>query len=265
VKPYSCLGRVVLPQLQADRLRSVIDHVRLGPKVLDEWGFGALLDVRGVSVLFAGASGTGKTLAAHALASELGADLYVIDLAKVVSKFIGETERHLDLAFTEAEQAGAVLLFDEADALFGKRSSVRDSHDRYANIEVAYLLQRMEAFSGLAILTSNHPENIDPAFARRLRFQIDFPRPDAAARKTIWEQSIPPGAHREPDLDFAFVARALDLTGGSIRTIALHAAIAAAHEDKPIGMPHLLVGARVELMRLGNFGDVARLEQLKAA
>ena len=173
----SPLDRVVLPQRQRRQLETLVSHVRVGGRVLRDWEFGAALDARGVSALFTGESGTGKTTAAHAIASALGTDLYVIDLARMVSKYIGETEKNLDIVFNEAERAGAVLLFDEADALFGKRSAVSDSHDRYANIEVAYLLQRMELFDGLAILTTNHPRNIDPAFGRRLRFTVDFPFP----------------------------------------------------------------------------------------
>ena len=185
-RPFSCLDRVILPQQPQAQLRSLIQHVRFSRKVLDDWGFGALVDAKGVAALFTGESGTGKTMAAHAVASELATDLFAVDLAQIVSKYIGETEKNLDIIFDDAERAGAVLLFDEADALFGKRSAVSDAHDRYANIEVAYLLQRMQQFAGLAILTSNHPENIDSAFTRRLRFNVAFPRPSAADRLRIW-------------------------------------------------------------------------------
>jgi ATPase family protein associated with various cellular activities (AAA)/winged helix domain-containing protein len=253
--PYPCLNPVILPESQRKQLWAVLDHVKFGHKVLDEWGFGKLLDARGVTALFAGESGTGKTMAAFAIASQLGSDLYVVDLARIVSKYIGETEKNLDVVFREAEDGGAVLLFDEADALFGKRSAVKEANDRYANIEVAYLLQRMEQFDGLAILTTNHPENIDPAFTRRLRFGIDFPRPTVSARKRIWEQSIP-AKHRDPELDFTSFARRLDITGGSIRQIALHAAMAAARDDSRIEERHLVEAARTELIRLGNYGDL---------
>ena len=165
--------------------------------------------------------------------------------------------------FNEAQDAGAVLLFDEADALFGKRSAVKEANDRYANIEVAYLLQRMEQFDGLAILTTNHPENIDPAFTRRLRFGIDFPRPSASSRKRIWEQSIP-ARHRAAEIDFTSLARKLDITGGSIRQIALHAAMAAARDGSRIRACHVVEAARTELIRLGNYGDLAEIASVAA-
>jgi hypothetical protein len=257
---YSCLDRVVLPPVQRDRLESLIDHVAMGRTVLEEWGFGALLDARGVAALFSGESGTGKTLAAHAVASELDSDLYVVDLAKVVSKYIGETQKQLDILFDGAARAGAVLLFDEADALFGRRSEVKDAHDRYANMEVSHLLQRMESFPGLAILTTNFPENVDPAFTRRLRFEIEFPRPDAAGRLRIWEKSIPAGPLRDERLEFDFYARRFDITGGSIRQIALHAAVAAARVGSRIGKAEVEQAIRTELMRLGNYADLAQLE-----
>jgi hypothetical protein len=261
--PFSCLDVVILPQQQRDQLRSIVEHVRFGCKVLDDWGFGALLDAKGVATLFIGESGTGKTMAAHAIASELATDLYVIDLAQIVSKYIGETEKNLDTVFDEAERAGAVLLFDEADALFGKRSAIKDAHDRYANIEVAYLLQRMQQFAGLAILTSNHPENIDPAFTRRLRFNITFPRPSAADRLRIWEQSIPASLRIEP-LNLKRLAFALDIPGATIRQMALHAAVFAAKAETMIGFGHVLAGARSELIRLGLYGDLPKLDALAA-
>ena len=260
---YPCLDPVILPTTQRQQLEAVLDHVRFGRQVLDEWGFGRLLDARGVSALFAGDSGTGKTMAAFAIASQLGTDLYVIDLARIVSKYIGETEKNLDVVFREAQDAGAVLLFDEADALFGKRSAVKEANDRYANIEVAYLLQRMELFDGLAILTTNHPENIDPAFTRRLRFGIDFPRPSPSSRKRIWEQSIPE-RHRDSQLDFTVLARKLDITGGSIRQIALHAAMAAARDGTKIKQRHVVEAARTELIRLGHYGDLAQVASVAA-
>src|SRR3954454_24036622 len=268
-RPFSCLDRVILPQQPQAQLRSLIQHVRFSRKVLDDWGFGALVDAKGVAALFTGESGTGKTMAAHAVASELATDLFAVDLAQIVSKYIGETEKNLDIIFDDAERAGAVLLFDEADALFGKRSAVSDAHDRYANIEVAYLLQRMQQFAGLAILTSNHPENIDPAFTRRLRFNVTFPRPSAvpspgppaADRLRIWEQSIPPPIRAEW-LDLKRLAFALDVTGGIIRQMALHAAVSAAEAGATIAFDHLLAGARAELIRLGSYGDLPKLDAL---
>ena len=260
-RPFSCLDRVILPQQPQAQLRSLIQHVRFSRKVLDDWGFGALVDAKGVAALFTGESGTGKTMAAHAVASELATDLFAVDLAQIVSKYVGETEKNLDIIFDDAERAGAVLLFDEADALFGKRSTVSDAHDRYANIEVAYLLQRMQQFAGLAILASNHPENIDPAFTRRLRFNVAFPRPSAADRLRIWEQSIPPPIRAEW-LDLKRLAFALDVTGGIIRQMALHAAVSAAEAGATIAFDHLLAGARAELIRLGSYGDLPKLDAL---
>jgi SpoVK/Ycf46/Vps4 family AAA+-type ATPase len=256
---------VVLPKAQRRQLETIISHVKVGGKVLRDWKFGALLDARGVSALFTGESGTGKTTAAHAIASELGTDLYVIDLARIVSKYIGETEKNLDIIFNEAERAGAVLLFDEADALFGKRGTVKDAHDRYANIEVAYLLQRVELFDGLAILTTNHPGNIDPAFGRRLRFTVDFPFPAPADRLLIWEQAFPPHSpHRGREIDFSLAARRLEVNGGSIRQIALHALMAAAagSPDGVVRCDHLREATRTELARLGKYDKVQGVDDL---
>ncbi len=260
----SHLDRVVLPKEQRRLLETMISHTKVGGKVLRDWQFGDLLDARGVSALFSGESGTGKTIAAHAVASALGTDLYVVDLARIVSKYIGETEKNLEIIFTEAERAGAVLLFDEADALFGKRSAVGDAHDRYANIEVAYLLQRVETFDGLAILTTNHPGNIDPAFTRRLRFTIEFPFPAPQDRLRIWEQAIPRGSpHRGPELDFTFAARRLEVNGGSIRQIVLHALMAAADtKDGVVRCEHLREAARTELARLGKYDKLQGVGEL---
>jgi SpoVK/Ycf46/Vps4 family AAA+-type ATPase len=217
--------------------------------VLDDWGF-AHRDGRGlgISALFHGPSGTGKTLAAEVIARRLGFDLIRVDLSQVVSKYIGETEKNLSRIFDAADRGGCVLLFDEADALFGKRSEVRDSHDRYANIEVGYLLQRIEAFRGLAILTTNLKQVLDPAFMRRLRFVVAFPFPDTAERKKIWERSFPAATPRE-HIDFDRVAR-LQVTGGNIRSIALHAAFLAAAERAPVSMRHLWKASRDECARI---------------
>jgi Pyruvate/2-oxoacid:ferredoxin oxidoreductase gamma subunit len=263
-KGESPLDRVVLPKLQRPQLETVLQHVRVGDKVLNDWNYGAQFDARGVSALFAGESGTGKTTAAHAIASALNTDLYVIDLAKIVSKYIGETEKNLDIAFIEAERASAVLLFDEADALFGKRSKVSDAHDRYANIEVAYLLQRMELFSGLAILTTNHPRNIDSAFGRRMRFTIEFPFPEIADRLQIWERALRQGSpQRAANIDFTGAARKLELNGGSIRQIMLHALMSAADTSDGLVRPeHLQDASRTELRRLARFDRIDLVDSL---
>ena len=241
---------LVLPQAQVGVLRQVAAHVRGRTIVHQTWGF-ATRGPRGLGIaaLFAGASGTGKTMAAEVLANELRLDLYRIDLSQVVSKYIGETEKNLRRIFDTAEDSGAILLFDEADALFGKRSEVRDSHDRYANIEVSYLLQRMEAYHGLAILTTNMKDALDQSFLRRLRFVVQFPFPNAAARAQIWNRAFPAKAPTR-DLDVDRLAR-LQIPGGNIRNIALNAAFLAAGEAKPaITMSHVLHAARAEYAKL---------------
>ena len=240
---------LVLPQSQIAALRQIAAQARNRLRVYDDWGFGRrCARGLGIAALFSGESGTGKTLAAEVLASELNLDLYRIDLSSVVSKYIGETEKNLKRVFDAAEDSGAVLLFDEADALFGKRSEVKDSHDRYANIEVSYLLQRMEAYRGLAILTTNLKSALDPAFQRRLRFIVHFPFPDAQLREAIWRRAFPPVAPTA-NLDFVKLAR-LHLPGGGIRNIALNAAFLAADQYAPVTMSHLLQAAHVEATKL---------------
>ncbi len=240
---------LVLPELQTRTLHEIVLHVRNRTRVYEDWGF-ASRSPRGlgISALFAGASGTGKTLAAEVLSNELQLDLYHIDLSQVVSKYIGETEKNLRRVFDAAEEGGAVLLFDEADALFGKRSEVKDSHDRYANIEVSYLLQRMEAYRGLAILTTNMKSALDAAFLRRLRFIVQFPFPDATQRAEIWRRIFPPGTPTE-GLDVYRLAR-LNVPGGSIRNIARRAAFLAAEAGEPVRMTHLLRATQMEYAKL---------------
>ncbi|HEV2805956.1 MAG TPA: ATP-binding protein [Chthoniobacterales bacterium] len=249
IEPAAAWDELVLPPAQHQLLREITAHVRQRLKVYETWGF-AEKGQRGlgISALFAGSSGTGKTMAAEVLARELCLDLYRIDLSSVVSKYIGETEKNLRRVFDAAEEGGAILLFDEADALFGKRSEVKDSHDRYANIEVSYLLQRMEAYRGLAILTTNLKSALDPAFLRRLRFIVQFPFPDASQRAEIWRH-IFPAATPTRDLDLAKLSR-LNIPGGNIRNIALNAAFLAADANEPVTMPHLLRAARSEYAKL---------------
>lgn len=236
---------LVLPPAQAAVLQQIAAHVQQRLKVYQEWGFaGKGTRGLGISALFAGESGTGKTLAAEVLANELGLDLYRIDLSSVVSKYIGETEKNLRRVFDAAEECGAMLLFDEADALFGKRSEVKDSHDRYANIEVSYLLQRMETYPGLAILTSNLKTALDTAFLRRLRFVVQFPFPDQVQREAIWRGVFPHATPRH-ELDFAKLSR-LHAAGGNIRNIALNAAFSAADAQESVSMSHLLYAAHHE-------------------
>ncbi|MBX3599008.1 MAG: ATP-binding protein [Rubrivivax sp.] len=240
---------LVLPAGTLAQLRAIAAQLRQRHRVHDDWGF-ARRGARGLGIaaLFAGESGTGKTLAAEAIAHEAGLDLYRIDLAGTVSKYIGETEKNLARIFDAAEASGAVLLFDEADALFGKRSEVKDSHDRYANIEIAYLLQRIESYRGLAILTSNQKSALDRAFLRRLRFVVSFPFPDEAARAELWRRQFPPAAPVD-GVDIGALA-ALQLAGGHIRGIALNAAFAAAARGQAITQALLLDAARAEFAKL---------------
>jgi SpoVK/Ycf46/Vps4 family AAA+-type ATPase len=205
-----------------------------------------------MTALFAGESGTGKTLAAEVIATELGLDLYVIDLSTVVDKYIGETEKNLDRIFEEADRVNGVLLFDEADAIFGKRSEVRDARDRYANLEVAYLLQRMERFDGVAILTTNLRANLDDAFTRRIDVIVDFPTPEAEARLALWRMHLPTRMRLGDDLDFEFMAHRFRLAGGNIRNICLTATFLAADAVEPVSMVHVIRATEREYRKLGR-------------
>jgi ATPase family associated with various cellular activities (AAA)/Winged helix domain, variant len=249
IEPRAAMADLVLPGQQRAVLDEIVAHVRQRVRVHEEWGFsGVLRRGLGVTALFAGGTGTGKTLAAEVVAGALGLDLFVVDLSQIVSKYIGETEKNLRRVFDAAERGGAVLLFDEADALFGKRSEVKDSHDRYANIEVSYLLMRMEAYRGLAVLTTNMRKALDSAFLRRLRFVVEFPFPGPVERAEIWRRVIPPRAPADR-LDFARLGQ-LTVTGGNIRNIALSAAFLAADEGAPITMRHMKAAAHTEYLKL---------------
>lgn len=252
LEPVYEIEQVILPPDKRSQLKEIVANVQHTRTVLEKWGFGAQLPYgRGVAALFAGPSGTGKTMAAQAIARRLGVDVFAVDLSRIVSKYVGETEKHLDSVFADAERSGSVLLFDEADALFGKRSEVKDAHDRYANLEVAYLLQRMEAFGGLAILTTNHRQNLDSSFVRRLRFIVEFPKPDADARRDIWRLCFPSLDLIDDDVDWRLLAR-FDLSGGTIRQITLRAAfLAAGDNSSKIAMRHLSAALRGELTKLG--------------
>jgi len=249
IVPVAGWDDIILPDLQKQTLFEIAAHVRHRVKVYEEWGFAAKSSRGlGISVLFIGESGTGKTMAAEILAKALKLDLYRIDLSQVVSKYIGETEKNLRKVFDAAESGGAVLLFDEADALFGKRSEVRDSHDRYANIEVSYLLQRMEAYQGLAILTTNLKTAMDKAFLRRLRFVVQFPFPDTGQRAKIWSKTFPAETPLE-GIDVNRLAR-MNITGGNIRNIALNAAFIAAESNGAVKMEHIEKAARYEYAKM---------------
>ena len=253
---------LVLPQDQAETLREICDQARHRALVYETWGFGEKVSLgRGLIVLFAGQSGTGKTLGAEILAGELGLDLFKIDLATVVSKYIGETEKNLDRIFREAENCNAVLFFDEADALFGKRSEVRDSHDRYANIEIAYLLQKMEEYDGMAILATNLRQNLDEAFLRRMHFVVEFPFPEEEYRYRIWQRAFPKLVPMGGDADLGFLARQFKVAGGNIKNIALAAAFLAAAEGRPVSMEHLIRATKREFQKMGKLIVAADFQQ----
>jgi hypothetical protein len=251
VHPRRGWDDLVLPADKLQRVREVVARARYHDVVYEQWGFSAVPS-NGVVALFVGPPGTGKTMTAEIIAGELGLDMFTVDLSSVVSKYIGETEKHLGQLFDAAEGGGVLLVFDEADALFAKRTQVEDSHDRYANIEAGYLLQRLEAYSGLVILTSNLASNIDEAFLRRIHISVDFSMPDEAERRRIWEVSIPKTAPLAADVDLDFVAKKMRLAGGSIRTAALTAAFAAAADDSAITMAHVTHGLRREYHKLGR-------------
>jgi hypothetical protein len=244
---------LVLPERQREVLGSISAYLRHRDLVLSDWGYErTVARTQGLKVLFAGESGTGKTMAAQVLAHDLGLDLYRIDLATIVSKYIGETEKNLDRIFDAAEGSNAILFFDEADALFGKRSEVRDSHDRYANIEVAYLLQKMDGYVGAVILATNFRQNMDDAFLRRLDIVVDFPFPEPEDRERIWRLVLPEAAPIEDDVDVTFLATQFKLSGGGIRNCSLAAAFMAAEEGCAIGMIHLVRSVALEYGKLGR-------------
>jgi Winged helix domain, variant/ATPase family associated with various cellular activities (AAA) len=244
---------LVLPDDRLAVLREIADQVRHHTRVWDEWGFARRIAYgRGLSALFSGPPGTGKTMAAQVLARDIGLDLYRVDLSRVVSKYIGETEKNLSQIFDEADAADAILFFDEADALFGKRSEVSDAHDRYANIETGYLLQRMEEHEGVVVLATNLRQNLDEAFTRRIRFLVDFPFPDEEHRRLIWQTHFPAPAPVAPEVDCAALAREFPVAGGSIRNTILNAAFLAAADGGTIRPEHLLRGLRREFDKIGK-------------
>ena len=243
---------LVLPQAQHDQLRSIAAYLRHSDRVLGDWGYADSGASRGLKALFAGDSGTGKTLAAQVVATDLGLDVFRVDLATVVSKYIGETERNLDRIFGAAEGSNAILFFDEADALFGKRSEVKDAHDRYANIEVSYLLQRMETYCGAVLLATNYRRNVDDAFFRRLDFVVDFPFPEPADRVRLWRRLLPSAAPVAADVDVEALGARFELSGGSIRNCSVAAAFMAADDGARIEMRHLTGAIAAEYRKNGR-------------
>jgi SpoVK/Ycf46/Vps4 family AAA+-type ATPase len=253
IEPRHEWGDLVLPEETLAHLREICNSARYQYQVLATWGFGKKLSRgKGLSALFTGTSGTGKTMAAEVLARELDFDLYKVDLSGVVNKYIGETEKNLARIFAEAETSNVILFFDEADALFGKRTAVSDAHDRYANLETSYLLQKMEEYEGIVILATNLRENMDEAFARRIRFIVEFPLPDEANRLRIWQTHFPAEAPVSPTVDYSYLARELRLPGGNIKNIALNAAFLAMANGGAVDMQHILHGTRREYQKMGK-------------
>jgi SpoVK/Ycf46/Vps4 family AAA+-type ATPase len=253
IKPKYRWDDLILPKEKKEQLKEVKNYIKNKGVVYHDWGFDNKLSLgKGLNILFSGASGTGKTMAAEVIASELGLDLYKIDLSMVVSKYIGETEKNLNRIFKEAEQSNAILFFDEADALFGKRSEVRDSHDRYANIEISYLLQKMEENEGIVILATNLSQNIDDAFMRRMHFNVEFPFPEEEYRYKIWRSLIPKEAPISDDIEFEFLAKRFKLAGGNIKNIIVNAAFLAAEESGVIRMEHVIKAAKREFQKIGK-------------
>ncbi len=242
---------IILPEDKFRQLREVGNHIKHRGLVYHDWGFDGKMSLgKGLNVLFLGPSGTGKTMAAEVMSTELGLDLYKIDLSSIVSKYIGETEKNLSKIFQEAEQSNAIIFFDEADALFGKRSEVRDSHDRYANVEISYLLQKMEEHEGVVIMASNLSGNIDDAFLRRMHFTIEFPFPDEVYRLRIWKSMVPTGAPLADDIDYHFLSRKLKISGGNIKNIIVNAAFLAADDSRIIEMKHFIAAAKREYQKM---------------
>jgi ATP-dependent 26S proteasome regulatory subunit len=253
IEPRYNWDDIILPKDQLEQLKEICHYVKYGSVVYDKWGFGRKLSLgKGLNALFSGPSGTGKTMAAEIMAKELNLDLYKIDLSMVVSKYIGETEKNLDKIFKEAQNSNSILFFDEADAIFGKRSEVKDSHDRYANIEIAYLLQKMEEYDGIVILATNLRKNLDEAFIRRLHFSVDFPFPEEGDRYHIWQKAFPKAAPLSEDIDLAFMAQHFRMAGGNIKNIVLSAAFLAADNGYCITMEKLIRATKREYQKMGK-------------
>jgi SpoVK/Ycf46/Vps4 family AAA+-type ATPase len=262
IEPAVGWDDLVLPSTVSSQLRELTARARHRDTVLGQWGMGGSASRgTGITALFAGDSGTGKTMSAEVVAGELGFDLYVIDLSTVVDKYIGETEKNLDRIFIEADRVNGVLLFDEADALFGKRSEVKDARDRYANVEVAYLLQRMERFDGVAILTTNLRTNVDEAFTRRLDAIIDYPMPEEDDRRRLWLANLPPTLPRSDEIDLDFLAQRFRLSGGNIRNVCVSAAYLAAADDRAVEMADLIRATEGEYQKLGRLTVEAEFGQ----
>ena len=258
-------GDLVLPHATLQRVRDVVAAIRHRHRVYNDWAMERRFsNANGLMVLFSGPSGTGKTMTAGVIAREIGLDLYRIDLSAVVSKYIGETEKNLDQIFAAARRANAILFFDEADALFGKRSEVKDAHDRYANIEVAYLLQKMEVHDGIVVLATNFSKNMDQAFSRRMHYVVEFPKPDVQHREQLWRGIFPQETPLTDDVDFGFLSRQFDITGGDIRNVALDAAFLAAENGQAIGMEELVKAMARQMTKQGKVPGASDFKQYLA-
>jgi AAA+ superfamily predicted ATPase len=264
IEPRCGWKDIVLPQDKVDLLREICNQVEHRHRVYDQWGFGKkMARGKGLSVLFAGPPGTGKTLAAEVIANELGLDLYRIDLSGVVSKYVGETEKNLEEIFKEAETSNGILLFDEADALFGKRTQISDAHDRYANIEVSYLLQKMEEYEGIVILATNLRENMDDAFTRRIKFVVEFPFPDEESRLQIWKGHFPKEAPVNKSINYQYLAEHFPLSGGNIANTVLNSAFLASEIGSDINMDRIIHGTKREYEKVGKLWDEHDFENPK--
>ncbi|OCT11384.1 hypothetical protein A8709_06840 [Paenibacillus pectinilyticus] len=253
IEPRYGWADVILPPEQKDQLRNACNQVKYRGVVYSDWGFEKKLAYgKGLSMLFAGPPGTGKTMSAQVVAGDLQLELYKVDLSQVISKYIGETEKNLHEIFEEAQLSNAVLFFDETDALFGKRSEVKDSHDKYANIETAYLLQKMEEYQGITVLATNLLNNIDEAFLRRINYVIKFPFPDSEYREKIWQSMFPPAAPLSDDVDFKYLAQRYEIAGGNIKNVVLSSAFLAAESGESIRMQHIIKSIRHELQKSGK-------------
>ncbi|WP_127582962.1 AAA family ATPase [Paenibacillus koleovorans] len=253
IKPQYSWNELILAPAQKELLYDACNQYKFRELVYGEWGFGGKLSYgKGISMLFAGPPGTGKTMTAQVIANDLGLELYKIDLSQIVSKYIGETEKNLHQIFSQARLTSAILFFDEADSLFGKRSEINNAHDKYANIETAYLLQKMEEYDGVTILATNFAQNLDDAFNRRINYIVRFPFPDASHREQIWRRFFPANAPVQNDLDFAYLAETFEVAGGIIKNIVVAAAFLAARDGTPIGMKHLVTALTQEYAKLGK-------------
>jgi AAA+ superfamily predicted ATPase len=253
---------IILPDDAKNLLKDACNQMKFRQTVFGEWGFEKRLSYgKGLSILFSGPPGTGKTMSAQVVANELQLELYKVDIAKLVSKYIGDTEKNLEGIFDEAQLSNAILFFDEADAIFGKRTEVKDSHDRHANVETAYLLQRIEDYEGVTILATNYLKNIDEAFLRRFNFVIEFPFPDAEYREMIWRSMFPKETPLAKDMDFSLIANKFEISGGNIKNIVLSAAFIAAEKNEPIGTGHIIKAARTELNKMGKMVMLDELEE----